>query len=140
VDASPFARIGSLSLAVLLVLSAAQAAEADTIVGGTNVWTMVGAPSFPTGGSYPVGLVSFSNHLTFPVSGIVIMVLRNNSSQTVYFSTGTVTIASGGIGTVELIEFGLPVGTYNATFFAFTFGGIAISLPTSALFTLPGPR
>jgi hypothetical protein len=68
------------------------------------------------------------------------MVLRNNSSQTVYFSTGTVTIASGAIGTVELIEFGLAPGTYNATFFAFTFGGVAISLSTSALFTLPGPR
>jgi hypothetical protein len=58
----------------------------------------------------------------------------------VYFSTGTVSIASGAIGTVELVEFGLPGGTYNATFFAFTFSGVAISLPTSALFTLPGPR
>jgi hypothetical protein len=138
VDATLFARAGGLSIAILLVLGAAQAAEAD--VGGTNVWTMVGAPSFSTGGNFPLGVVSFSNHLSVDVSGIVIMVLRNNSSQTVYFSTGTVTIASGAIGTVELIEFGLAPGTYNATFFAFTFAGVAISLPTSALFTLPGPR
>ncbi|HVB95536.1 MAG TPA: hypothetical protein VND41_02910 [Nitrososphaerales archaeon] len=139
-NASLFARAGGLSIAVLLVFSAAQAAESDTAVGGTNVWTMVGAPSFHTGGSFPLGAVSFSNHLTVEVSGIVIMVLRNNSSQTVYFSTGTVTIGSGEIGTVELIEFGLAPGTYNATFFAFTFAGVAISLPTSALFALPGPR
>ena len=139
-NASLFARAGGLSIAVLLVLSAAQAAGADTAVGGTNVWTMVGAPSFLTSNIGPLAALSFSNHLAFDVSGIVIMVLRNNSSQTVYFSTGTVTIARGAIGTVELIEFGLPAGTYNATFFAFTFGGVAISLPTSALFTLPGPR
>jgi len=138
VNAPLFARAGGLSIAILLVLGAAQAAEAD--VGGTNVWTMVGAPSFSTSGNFPLGVVSFSNHLSFDVSGIVIMVLRNNFSQTVYFSTGTVTIASGAIATVELIEFGLAPGTYNATFFAFTFGGVAISLPTSALFTLPGPR
>jgi hypothetical protein len=140
VNSSLVGRVGGLSIAVLLVVSSAQAAEADTFVGGTNVWTMVGAPSFPTGGTYPVGLVSYSNHLTVNVSGIVIMVLRNNSSQTVYFSTGTVTIASGAIDAVELVEFGLAPGTYNATFFAITFGGVAISLPTSALFTLPGPR
>jgi hypothetical protein len=137
VNASLLARVGGLSIAILLVVSAAQAAGADTAVGGTNVWTMVGAPSFPTGGSYPVGVVSFSNHLTVDVSGIVIMVLRNNSSQTVYFSTGTVTIPSGAIGTVELIEFGLAPGTYNATFFAFSFSGVAISLSTSALFAVP---
>ena len=111
-----------------------------TAVGGTDVWTMVGAPSFLKVGIGPLAAVSFSNHLTVDVSGIVIMVLRNNSSQTVYFSTGTVTIASRAIATVELVEFGLPVGTYNATFFAFTFGGVAISLPTYALFTVPGPR
>jgi hypothetical protein len=139
VNPSLLARVGAMSVAILLVVSAAQAAGGDTpVVGGTNVWTMVGAPSFPTGGPYPVGVVSFSNHLAVAVSGIVIMVLRNNSSQTVYFSTGTVTIASGAIGAVELIEFGLAPGTYNATFFAFTFSGVAISLPTSALFALPG--
>jgi hypothetical protein len=137
VDAPLFGRVGGLSIAILLVLGAAQPAEAD--VGGTDVWTMVGAPSFSTGGNFPFGVVSFSNHLSFDVPGIVIMVLRNNLGQTVYFSTGTVTIASGAIAAVELVEFGLAPGTYNATFFAITFGGVAISPLTSALFTLPGP-
>jgi hypothetical protein len=140
VNASLLARVGGMPVAVLLIVSAAQAAGAETSVGGTNVWTMVGSPSFQTGDIGPLAVVSFSNHLSVPLSGIAIMVLHNNSSQTVYFSTGTVTIASGAIGTVELVEFGLPAGTYNATFFAFTFGGVAISLPTYALFTLPGPR
>jgi len=127
-------------MAFLLAVSAAQAAQADTFVGGTNVWTMVGSPSFVTSAGNPSAVVSFSNHLSVDVTGIVIMVLRNNSSQTVYYSTGTVTIAPGTIGAADLIEFGLLPETYNATFFAFTFGGVAISLPTSVLFTLPGPR
>ena len=139
-NASHCARIGGLSVALLLVLSAAQAAQADTSVGGTNVWTMVGSPVFGANGIGPYALVSYSNHLSVSVPGIVIMVLRNNSSQTVFFSTGTATIAPGAIGTADLVEFGLPVGTYNATFFAFSFAGVAISLPTTALFTLPGPR
>jgi len=135
-----FARAGGLSIAALLVLSSAQAAQADTFVGGTNVWSMVGSPSFPTTGIIPSASVTYSNNLGAAVAGIVIMVLRNNSSQTVYYSTGTMTLSSGGLGSVQLLEGGLPLGTYNATFFAFTFGGVAISAPTSALFTLPGPR
>ena len=136
-NASLLARAGGLSIAVLLVVSAAQAAEADTSIGGTNVWTMVGSPSFVTTGTYPLGVVSYSNHLSVDLTAIVIMVLRNNSGQTVYFSPSTVTIAPGAIGTVHVVEFGLNPGTYNATFFAFTFAGVGITLPTSAPFTIP---
>jgi len=128
---------GGLIFALLLVLSAAQAAQADTSIGGTNVWTMVGSPSFVTTGTYPLGAVSYSNHLSVDLTAIVIMVLRNNSGQTVYYSTSTVTIVPGGLGPVHLVEFGLDPGTYNATFFAFTFAGVGITLPTSALFTIP---
>ncbi|MDA4116295.1 MAG: hypothetical protein OK442_07055 [Thaumarchaeota archaeon] len=136
--ASTSSRLGGISIAVLIVLSAAQAAHADTSIGGTNVWTMVGSPSFIATGTYPLGAVSYSNHLPVDLTAIVIMVLRDNSSQTVYFSTSTVTIAPGAIGTVHLVEFGLNPGTYNATFFAFTFAGVGISLPASAPFTIPG--
>lgn len=110
---------------------------ADTSIGGTNVWTMVGAPSHGANGFGPYALVSFSNHLSVNVPGIVIMVLRNNSGQTVFFSTATATIAPGAIASADLVEFGLAAGTYNATFFAFAFDGVPISLPTSALFTVP---
>ena len=134
----PLAPAAGLLFALVLVLSAAQAAQADTSVGGTNVWTMVGSPSFVTTGTYPLGAVSYSNHLSVDLTAIVIMVLQNTSGQTVYFSTSTVTIAPGAIGVVHLVEFGLNPGTYNATFFAFTFAGIGISLPTSAPFAIPG--
>ena len=137
-NASHYARIGGLSVALLLVLSTAQAAQADTSVGGTNVWTMVGSPVFGANGIGPYALVSYSNHLSVSVPGIVIMVLRNNSGQTVFFSTATATISPGAIVSADLVEFGLAAGTYNATFFAFTYDGVAISLPTTALFTVAG--
>jgi hypothetical protein len=99
---------------------------------------MVGAPSFGANSISPYALVSYSNHLPVDVSGIVIMVLRNNSSQTVYFSTATATISPGSIVDADLPAFGLAAGTYNATFFAFSFSGVAISLSTSVPFTIPG--
>lgn len=127
-----------LAIAALLVLSSASAVQADTFVGGTTVWTMVGAPAFSAGGIGPSETVSYSNHVDVSVAGIVFMILRNNSSQMVYFSTATATIAPGAIVPADLVEFGLPAGTYNATFFAVSFAGVAISLPTTALFTVPG--
>jgi len=138
VNCSPFARAGGLLFALLLVLGVAQAAQANTSIGGTNVWTMVGSPSLGANGIGPYALVSYSNHLSVSVPGIVLMVLRNNSSQTVFLSTATATIAPGAITSADLVEFGLAPGTYNATFFAFAFDGVAISLPNSALFTVPG--
>lgn len=137
-NCSLFARAGGLLFALLLVLGEAQAAQANTSIGGTNVWTMVGSPSLGANGIGPYALVSYSNHLSVSVPGIVLMVLRNNSSQTVFLSTATATIAPGAITSADLVEFGLAAGTYNATFFAFAFDGVAISLPNSALFTVPG--
>jgi hypothetical protein len=127
-----------LAVVALLVLSSASAVQADTFVGGTTVWTMVGAPAASVTNLGPVDTVSYSNHLTVSVPGIVFMVLRNNSSQMVYFTTATATIAPGTIESAALVEFGLPAGTYNATFFAVSFSGVAISSSTSALFTVPG--
>lgn len=127
-----------VAIAALLVLSSASAVQADTYVGGTTVWTMVGAPAPSVGTLGPIETVSFSNHLTVSVSGIVFMVIRNNSSQMIYFTQATATIAPGAIAAAVLVEFGLPAGTYNATFFAVAYSGVAISASTSALFTVSG--
>lgn len=137
VNGALLARLGGVIFAAILVLGCAQGAAADTVLGGTGVWTMVGAPSLVTNLSNPGAVVAFSNNAGVTVSGIVIMVLRNNSSQTVYYSTATLTIPKGQILSAMLVEFGLPGGTYNATYFAFTFGGVAISSATTAPFTVP---
>ena len=130
------ARSGALVFAAVLILSAAQAAHADTFIGGTNVWMMVGTPSFSTSGIAPAGATMWSNGLSVNVTGIVLMVVRNSSNQTVYYSPSSVTIAPGAIGSASNVEFGLSSGTYTATFFAMTFGGVAISAPTSVVLTV----
>ncbi len=133
------ARWGALAFAALVALSAAQGAEAAVFVGGTNVWTMVGSPSVQVLNGSPVGVVAFSNHLAIDVTGIVIMVLRNGTNQTVYYSTSTLTLSGGPTGTIGsayIVEFGLAPGSYSATFFAFTFGGVPISAPTTSPFTV----
>ena len=61
-------RLGALSVAGLFILSAAQVAQADTFVGGTNVWTMIGPPSFPVIGINPTAATTFSNHLDVTVT------------------------------------------------------------------------
>ena len=138
-DSPLVARLGALAFAVLIALSAAQGAEAAVVIGGTNDWTMVGAPSVQIINGSPVGAVAYSNHLVVDVTAIVIMVLRNGLNQTVYYSTSTLTLSGGPTGTIGsayIVEFGLPPGTYSATFFAFTFGGVAISAPTTSTFTV----
>ena len=129
-------------MTTMLVLGAVQAAHADIFIGGTNVWTIVAGPSPQTLNGSPVEVVTFSNHLAVDVAGIVIMVLKNASGQTVYFTTSTITLSGGptaSIGSAYLVAFGLPAGTYSATFFAFTFGGVAISTPTTSSLTITGP-
>jgi hypothetical protein len=140
VDSPLVARWGALVLAALVALSAAQGAEADVFIGGTSDWTMVGAPSVQVLNGSTVGVVAYGNHLAVDVTAIVIMVLRNGLNQTVYYSTSTLTLSGGPTGTIGsayIVEFGVPPGTYSATFFAFTFGGVAISAPTTSPFTVP---
>jgi hypothetical protein len=138
-DGTLVARWGALAFAVLIALGAAQGAEADIFIGGTDDWTMVGAPSVQIINGSNMGVVSYSNHLAVAVTAIVIMVLRNDLNQTVYFSTSTLTLSGGPTGTIGpayIVEFGLAPGVYNATFFAFTFGGVAISAPTNSAFAV----
>ena len=129
-------------MAVMLAVGAAQAAQADVFVGGTNVWTIVAGPTPQTLSGSPVEVVTYSNHLAVEVIGIVIMVLRNAAGQTVYYSTSSITLTGepgGSIGSAYLVAFGLPGGTYSATFFAFTLGGVPISTPTDSMFAMSGP-
>lgn len=129
------ARAGLVVAAALLFLVSAQGAFAQAGLVGTNDWTIVSAPSFAVQQGNPVAIVAYSSHVGISVTGIVVMLLRNNASQTVSISVGTTTIAGGQIGSADLVEFsGLPHGTYNATIFAFALSGVALSTVTTAQF------
>lgn len=118
----------------LVMLASSQAAVAATFVGGTGDWTFVGAPKVSNLGVAPAAASTFVNHLDVPVLAVVMMVMRNSAGQMVSYSTATVDIAPGSLGTAYNAEFGLPFGTYNATIFAMTTGGVAISNYTSISF------
>ncbi len=117
----------ALSLAIVLASSFAQAASASVFVGGTGDWTLVGDPTVQTLGASQAAELTYENHLATPVLGVVIMVLHNNIGQTVYYTTATINLNSSSYGTVFLVEYGVNPGVYNATFFAFSVAGIAIS-------------
>ena len=108
---------------------------AATFVGGTNDWTFVGTPASHNIGISPAVASTFDNRLDVSVLAIVMMVLRDNSGQMVYYSTATLNITRGSYGTAYTPVFGLPVGTYYATIFAMTTGGVAISNSSSIAFS-----
>ncbi len=127
--------ISALGLSLLLASSVAQTAEADPQVGGTANWTVVGVPRFVTIGITPVVETTFHNNLDVGVLGIVMMVVRNNLGQTVYYSTATLNLTRGLYGTAYNVELGLSPGLYKATIFAISTGGIAISNSTTISIT-----
>jgi len=130
----------AIALATVLVSNGAEAANGATPTGGTDVWTMVGVPTVPTIGLQPTEVTVWHNNVDIAVTGIVMMVLRNNQSQMVEFSTSTLNLSRGMSGAAYNVAYNLPQGTYNATFFAFVPGWVAISNRTSVLFPLPGGR
>jgi hypothetical protein len=135
VNSPRFARLGAFLFLFVLVVGTVQAVDADAIVGGTAVWTMVGAPAEKTLTISPAGVTTFHNNLDVAVLGIVIMVLHNDMGQTVYFSTATMNITRGMSSTAYNVEFGVIPGIYNATYFAVSTSGVAISNSTTATFS-----
>jgi len=118
-------------LATVLLSSGAQTASALTLVGGTANWTFVGAPKAASIGVFSAVVTTFHNNLDVGVIGIVIMVIHNRIGQTVSYSTATLNLTRGFSGTAYTVESGLPFGVYNATIFAFSTDGVAISNSTT---------
>jgi len=130
------AQIVALSMALCVAaFGATQTAYAETFVAGTNAWTFVQAPT-PVVLAEPTLATAFGNHLNVNVTGVVMLVLRNHSGQTVGYSASTLVIGPNQIGTAYNVAFGLSPGSYNATVFATSTAGIAISTSSSVLFTI----
>jgi len=118
-------------VAVVLASYGAQAGNALSLVGGTSNWTAVGSPKMVSMGTFSGAATTFHNNLDVQVLGVVIMVLHNRIGQTVSYSTATLDLTRGFTGTAYTVELGLPSGVYNATIFAFSLGGVAISNSTT---------
>ncbi|HUI01650.1 MAG TPA: hypothetical protein VLX56_08485 [Nitrososphaerales archaeon] len=118
-----------VSLALILASSFAQVASAVAFE-NTDDWTVVGTPTIQSVGFAQAAMVTFDNHLDISVLGVVILVLHNNVGQTVYYSAATVNITRGLYGTAYPVVAGVAPGHYNATIFAESTGGAAISNAT----------
>jgi hypothetical protein len=124
----------TLLVVAMLAVSGAEPATALTLVGGTANWTFESPPRMATIGAFAAAQTTFHNNLGVQVLGIVVMVLHNRIGQTVYYSTATLNLTRGFSGTAYTVEAGLPFGVYNATIFAFSMDGVAISNSTTFSF------
>jgi hypothetical protein len=139
VNSPVLARLAGPAIAALLALSPALTAEASAFYGGTNTWTVVGPPNEPAVGIDPGLNTTYHNNLTIPTEGFVAMVLRNAMGQTVLISIATLSLQATSNGTAFLVARGLPNEDYNASVFAFTPAGVAISTSSETVLVV-GPE
>jgi hypothetical protein len=125
---------GVLSLLLIITPSFISAVKDSNLIGGTDSWTFVGTPVVERLGIFRAAETTLSNHLPHSVLGVVIMVLRNSQGQTVYYSTATLNITRGLYWTAYTVEYGLAPGVYNATIFAISTTGVAISNSSTVTF------
>jgi hypothetical protein len=137
---SPVNRLATLyaaiSLAVVVVSSVVAPAAASPFAGGTDAWTIKGQVTVVQLNGYPTGKANYQNNLNVTVLGIVYVVLHNSAGQTVYINVGTTSPAAGTNSTAFVVIYGVPTGTYSATFFVTLASGPAMSVPTSIPVTL----
>ena len=127
----------SLALGVLIVLGAGLPAQAQTTVGGTGTWTMVGQPVFSKVGIQEGLEVIYHNNLDVPTQGLIIMVVHNSLGQMLGYGTATLSLnaSATAVSPNLLIAFGVSGGNYSASVFAFTFSGVAISNTTTGTYS-----
>lgn len=131
-----YAFSAAISLALLVLPNAVGSAAASPFTGGTSAWTIIGQPSIVQLSGSPTGKTNYQNNLNVTELGIVFMVIHNSVGQTVYITTATASIASGANSTTYDVVYGVPSGSYTATFFAMLPSGTAMSTPTSVQITI----
>ncbi|HUK75150.1 MAG TPA: hypothetical protein VLU99_05100 [Nitrososphaerales archaeon] len=129
-------RYVSLVAAMLLLA----VASLSPVSAGTQVLTtgstLLGTPSVVNIGAFgPTGQSVWKNNLNATTLGLVVLVLRASTGQTIYYSIGTITPSPGANSTAYNTIFGVPSGTYSATWFVMSAGWVAMSTPTTVSIT-----
>lgn len=121
---------------LLLVIGAAPLSSAQSTTLGTGAFTLVAPPVYATCSSNPCVQANYMNNLGATEPAITYLVVHNSADQTVYYSTATLSPSAGTNATSFIIVFGLAAGTYNATVFATTFGGVGLSTASTVVFSI----
>jgi hypothetical protein len=81
--------------------------------------------------------VGYANNLSVAETGIVYTVIHNSVGQTVSMQTTTITPGAGqALTAFFVVSMFLSSGTYKATVFVVTTGGVSISSTSTFVFTL----
>lgn len=124
----------SAALTILALVGSANAVQAASAYGGTNVWVMVGPPAVETLFTQGV-LVTYQNTLSIPTQGIAVLVVRDSSGQMIGFGTASLDLNSSTSSPAFMVAAGVASGTYTVSIFAMSFSGVALSNTTVASLT-----
>lgn len=108
-----------LAFVALASFSSGRASAIQNCGSGIPCWVETAPPTYVQLGAYSAFKVPYVNVLNTASVGIVFMVVRNSTYQTVEISTSTLQLGAAANGTAYTIAFGLGPGTYSATFFAY---------------------
>lgn len=123
--------------AVLIAGSGAPASATVPFVGGYGVLTLVTAPTSCTLQGMHCYQITYKNNLNVSILPVIVyFVVHNSAGQSVLMTTASITMSASATSTAFPVIFGLPSGTYNATFFPTSPGGIGIAAPSSVVFTI----
>jgi hypothetical protein len=131
----PVAAAFLVALVALASFSSGRASAIQNCGSSGICWFETASPTYVQLGAYSAFKVPYANVENTPSVGIVFMVVRNSTYQTVEISTSTLQLGGGANGTAYTIAFGLEPGTYSATFFAYDTSAGQISNSETASFT-----
>jgi hypothetical protein len=121
------------AIALIVFAAFAATATASPFYGGTDVWTWHNPPAYnPQGPGFSYN-ETLTSHVNITVTGFVYLVAHTGIGQTVYIVECSLTLAPYTTGSCSDVVL-LPKGTYQASIFAVSAGGIAISNSTSVTF------
>ncbi len=130
----PLNTLTVISAIALTVFPAfATTATASPFYGGTDLWTLANPPAYnPQGPGFSYN-ETFTSHVNITVTGFVYLTAHNGIGQTVEIVECSLTLAAYATGSCSDVVM-LPKGTYQASIFAVSASGIAISNSTSITF------
>jgi len=130
--------LGVISLATPPTVSVTTTAGTCTNQGTTcmSVGSGANAPNEQTVGANKAIIAAFTNNSNAQQTAVIYAVIHNAAGQTVAYTTATISPAAGATATGTLVLFGLAPGTYSATVFVTSTGGVAISSTSTVSVTI----
>jgi hypothetical protein len=128
-------------IALIVYPAFATTATASQFYGGTGVWTWANPPAYNPQGPGFYYNETLTSHINITVTGFVYLIAHNGVGQTVYIVECSLTLAAYATDSCADVVLLTNGTTYQASIFAVSASGIAISNSTSVTFqgNIDGP-